>query len=123
MPITAEQLAILQHAIGADAYGQFGGYRSHYVTDDGDKDCAALVALGLMSRNQRLSNTNMAGGATQAVFNVTPEGVAHVRTQSPKPPKVSAGRRRYLEWLRVADCFPDWGFGDWLKQRKHLTGE
>ncbi|CAB3850463.1 hypothetical protein LMG26846_01966 [Achromobacter insuavis] len=28
---------------------------------------------------------------------------------------ITRGQRRYLHWLEVADCFPDWKFGDWLK--------
>lgn len=44
----------------------------------------------------------------------------HLREHSPKPPRVSAGKARYLEWLRVADVFPDWKFGDWLKNRKRV---
>lgn len=35
-------------------------------------------------------------------------GMGLVRPMTP-------GQRRYRKWIEVADCFPDWKFGDWLK--------
>lgn len=48
-------------------------------------------------------------------FTVTDWGRLKMHEQSPDPPKISKSKRRYLEWIEVADCYPDWGFGDWLK--------
>lgn len=28
---------------------------------------------------------------------------------------MTRAQRRYLHWLKVADCFPNWKFGDWVK--------
>ena len=47
--ITKRQLEILQHAVGADEYGQGGGYRNHFCAGPADEpDCRALVEMGLM---------------------------------------------------------------------------
>jgi hypothetical protein len=46
------------------------------------------------------------------IFCVTPNGKAHVDEHSPKPPKVSRSKARYLAWLD-ADC--GMKFGEWIR--------
>lgn len=106
--MTDGHLHILQHALGLDAYGRGSQYRNRYVTDGGE--CDAPVADGLMVRHPP---REISGG--MPIFVVTDAGKAHVREHSPKPPKVSRGRARYLHWLAVSDVY-DEPFGVWLKR-------
>lgn len=124
--MTDHKLHILQHSLGLDDHGRDSKgalclpmtHRNHYVMSDDSPDgimCNEMAASGLMERHApRVISGEM------PIFTVTEAGRAHIREHSPKPPKVSAGRVRYLEWLRVQDCFPDWSFGDWLKNRKRI---
>lgn len=107
-----EHLHILQHALGLDEFGQGVMYRNSYVTDDGDKDCTALVTAGLMIRHAPRA---LFGG--DPCFTVTEAGKAAMREHSPPPPRVARGRARYLAWLSAADAY-DIAFGDWLKGRR-----
>lgn len=46
---TKEQIHILQHALGiTDGHAE---YRNYYAVEDGEKDCEALVAAGLMVKS------------------------------------------------------------------------
>ena len=103
-------LHILQHARGLDQYGQGTWYRNHYcpgVGDQSEKDCEALAAAGLMKNH---GNRALSAGP---VFTVTPAGDDYIRKNSPPAPKVSRGRRRYREWIEIADAVGP--FGEWLK--------
>lgn len=124
--MTRQHLHILQHSLGLDDNGRDSKgalcppktYRNHYVTDDQGGNgalCKEMVAAGLMERH-----APRAVSGEMPIFTVTEAGRAYIREHSPKPPRVSAGKARYLEWLRVADVFPDWKFGDWLKNRKRV---
>lgn len=107
--MTPDHLHILQHALGLDKYGRGRQYRNHYVTDG--LECDRLVDLGLMARRHP---TELTGG--MASFTVTDAGKAYVREHSPKPPKVSRGRARYLHWLAVSDTSNE-PFGAWIKRK------
>ena len=124
--ITPHHLHVLQHALGLDEYaqtsygrgGRYSGgetYRNRFVTDDEGGDgnlCNELVTAGLMVRHPP---RDISGG--DPIFVVTEAGKAYVCEHSPRSPKVSRGRARYLKWLHVSDAFPDWTFGDWLKSK------
>lgn len=110
--MTPEQLHILQHSLGLDEYGRGTKYRNRFVCDP-NTEMEELVAMGLMRCRGLLS---FADG--MHCYYVTPAGEAAIAAESPKPPKVSRGRQRYLRWLEVADCYPDMNFGDWLKLPK-----
>lgn len=104
------QLEILQHSLGLDRYGQGNAYRNHFVTSPGSTDwphCQALVDAGLM----RVFEPNALTGGGHC-FAVTEAGIAHVKANSPKPPKTTAGQRRYRSFLRYDSGLT---FGDWLK--------
>lgn len=107
-------LHILQHALGVDQHGCGDQYRSHFVTGEGSKDhptCMTLVEQGLMTR--RAGSTLPFDG--DDLFHVTDDGRAYVAEHSPAPPKLTAGQKRYRDWL---DGAADWmSFGDWLKSR------
>lgn len=114
MKLTAEQLHILQHSLGVDEYCRGRAYRNHYVTGpgcDGFNDCRALADAGLMKDHGKQGE--LTGG--MHCFTVTDAGRAAVREQSPQPPKLTAGQRRYREFLD-ADCGVS--FGEWLKFRR-----
>lgn len=113
--ISARWLQILQHSLGLDQFGQGIAYRRYFVTNEGSidhPDCMAMVAEGLMSRRAGSSLS-----ATDDVFLVTVAGQQFVATNSPPPPKLTRGQRRYQQWLD-ADC--GLSFGDWLKS--HASG-
>ncbi len=118
-------LHILQHALGADQYGQkadtvpvpepdkhHGFHRSHFLTSldtqDG-QDCLALVDQGHMTH---FGYVRSMGGN---LFIVTAAGVAAMRQHSPKPPKLSRDQRRYAYFREIRDAFPDWDFRDFLR--------
>jgi hypothetical protein len=109
--MTPPQLQILQHALGVDEYGRGKQYRNHFAAGGEDVDtCKELIVLGYMRQV-----------ATTEVFQdfncrVTDEGKAAMLRESPKPPVLTRGQQRYRHWLQVADVFPDWKFGDYLKK-------
>lgn len=107
--MTPEQLHILQHALGRDKYGRSerpGNDRNHFCA--GGKDvplCEDLIALGYMKRH-----------ATTDLFpylncSVTPAGRIAMAEASPKPPKLTAGQKRYERFLRSNSGLL---FGEWL---------
>lgn len=108
---TAEQLHILQHSLGLDQYGQGRDYRNHYVAGP-ETDCwpdlQILVNAGWMEDHG--AQQKLCGGAHY--LSVTREGRKAIRTHSPKPPKLTKGRRVYLAYLNL-----DFGisFGEFLK--------
>lgn len=106
----AKQLHILQHSLGLDQYGRGTFYRNHFVTGEGSKDhadCMALVDLGFMKVRK---DHPLSGGSD--VFHVTDAGKAAVTAESPAPPKLSPGKKRYRDWL---DYDSDLSFIEWCK--------
>jgi hypothetical protein len=111
-------LHVLQHALGLNEYGAGTAYRNHFVTSPESEDgqiCERCVALGLMTIDHRYSGSPLAGGAT--LYRVTDAGRESVRRNSPKPPRKSAGQKRYEQYLN--SCSGE-SFGEWLRNRKEL---
>lgn len=108
-------LHILQHALGRDEYGRrpqgrTDDYRNHYCAGEGHDGfdlCREAVAAGLMVEHAPRA---ISGG--DYIFTVTLGGEAYVREHSPKPPKMTRSKARYLRFLD-ADC--GLTFGEWLK--------
>jgi len=108
-----EYLEILQHALGADKYGQLpkhGENRNFYGTDD-STECTELVALGYMVELQARS------WLPETTYRVTDEGRKAMQEASPKPPKVSRSAKRFEEYRNYSDC-NDCTFREWLDIRK-----
>lgn len=108
--ITPRQLEILQHALGADEYGQGGGHRNRFCAGAaGEPDCRALVEMGLMAvfhpNKSPLPYYNVA---------VTDVGKTAMLMSSPPPPKLSRSQRRYREWARSESGE---SFGEFLRRR------
>lgn len=120
-------LHILQHSLGCDDYGRtsyrggnegdgcFEFSRNRFVTDPGNGDgllCVELVNLGLMKDHGAQS---IAGG--MHCYIVTREGVAAMKQHSPKPPKVSRSRSRYLQFLHadLGCTFAEYLKNQWYK--------
>lgn len=109
-------LHIIQHALGRDQYGRQTkndgeDYRNHFVAGADDlPTCHEAVALGLMVEHP---SNQITGG--DPWFHVTDAGKAYIVEHSPKPPKVSRAKRRYLRWLDVADAYGI-SFGEWLER-------
>lgn len=104
--MTAEQLQILQHALGVDQYGRGEMYRNHFCA--GGKDvpvCESLVALGFVETFER---------AYLPYYNctVTEAGKRAMLAESPKPPKLTRGQQRYREFLSADSGV---SFREWLK--------
>ncbi|ESZ63495.1 hypothetical protein NL532_32000 [Mesorhizobium sp. C120A] len=111
--MTPQHLHILQHALGLDQYGRGEMYRDHFVTGEGSVDhpaCVELTALGFMTRR---ADVQMFGGAD--LFRVTDSGRQAAIANSPAPPKLSASKQRYADFL---ECDCDIPFGDWLKWKE-----
>jgi hypothetical protein len=107
--LRGELLHILQHSLGVDPYGQGPQFRNHFVAGGRDVDlCRELVSHGFMTEQPA---SQISGG--DPWFRVTRAGIDVVALQSPKAPKVSRGKRRYLDYLD-SDC-PE-SFGEWLKR-------
>lgn len=114
-----ELLHILQHSLGLDQYGRGEKYRNNFVTGPGSKDfdqCNELVAAGFMKDHG--AREGMSGSH---LFTVTDAGVKAMYEASPKPPKISKAKQRYLDYLNVADCFNS--FRDWLLYREEKRKE
>ena len=111
-------LHVLRHALGRDEHGRrppgkTADHRGHFCAAEGSNDfalCEGAVELGFMTR--RAPSAYSGGGW---IYVVTLAGVAHVDAESPAPPVLSAGARRYREWLSGPADFM--GFGEWLKRR------
>jgi hypothetical protein len=112
LPSLPNKLQILQHALGADRYGQGNQYRNRFVTGPGStdyQDCIELCERGLM---RRIPGNALTGG--DDCFVVTPAGVDYVAFNSPvKPPepKRTRSQQNYQNWL-AADC--GLTFAEWL---------
>lgn len=106
-------LHILQHSLGVDQYGRGEQYRNHFCTGPGSDDhpiCMALTEQGLMTR--RVAPEHYGG---MDFFYVTDAGRQYVAANSPPPPKLTRGERRYQQYLD-ADC--DMSFGEWLTRAR-----
>lgn len=104
--MTAEEkhLAILQHTLGVDRYGQGVQYRNYFVTSEKTVDfpsCMAMVNAGLMGKRAPPAFCHQDSWN----FFVTPKGREFVKTFSPKPPKLSKSRQRYLRYCKYGDTF------------------
>lgn len=110
--MSPEQLHILQHSLGVDKYGQGRPYRDHYCVglDNAGTlaDLRYLVSQGWMREGRTINE-----GRDQ-YFHVTQLGLSAMKGHSPKPPKVSRGRQRYLEFLNADSGM---SFGEFLKWR------
>lgn len=104
--MTPTQLHILRHSLGLDAHSHGRPYRNHYVAGGDDVAvCDGLVEIECMSRRV---GSELSGGAP--IYHVTEKGRdAAAPTTRPKKPT------RYQVWLKLADAFSAWNFGDWLK--------
>jgi len=109
--LSAEQLKILQHALGMDEYGRSGrGERNHFVTGPGSTDfasCVQLVDQGYMTRR---SGSALYGG--DDIFHATDVGRLAAQTCSPNPPRLTRSQKRYRAFLDHGSDLP---FGQWLK--------
>lgn len=108
--MTEKHLHVLQHALGVDEFGQGPAYRNFFCAGGGDETlCRELIALGFMKQH--------ATTEWLPYFNcsVTDAGKAAVVDESPKPPKLSRSKQRYLTFLRE-DC--GHSFGEWLRWQK-----
>jgi hypothetical protein len=94
--MTAEQLHILQHALGLDAYGQGKMYRNHFCAGGADEAiCRSLVEMGYM-----LVFHPNESPLPYYSCSVTDAGKAAVLAESPKPPKLTRGQKRYRASLK-----------------------
>lgn len=124
MKLTPEQLHILHHSLGCDKHGRgtrgwpqedegdgrHGFYRNHFCSDP-TPDLEALVAAGLMKRYEP---RELSGGA--CTYTVTREGLAAMREQSPRPPKLTASQQRFRQF-RSEDTGES--FREWLLRQEH----
>ena len=116
------QLEILQHALGADEWGQMpkhGSSRNYYGTDDNDADCLELVALGYMVQLPARS------WLPDTMFAVTKEGKDAMKAASLNPPKETRSQKRYQDFLDAHDAwnctfreYLDIIKTDWFKEMK-----
>ena len=119
--LNRKQLQFLQHSLGCDEYGRGTMYRNHFVTDENGSDgrvCLELVALGFMSNDGPRS---LCGG--MSVFHVTDAGKEAMRSQSPEPPppeKLTAGKRRYMEYLKADSGL---SFREWMGFKRAKRNE
>jgi len=119
--MTPALLDILQHSLGLDEYGRGSFYRNRFVTGAGGKDhayCMELTAMGFMTRR---ANVELFDG--DDIFTVTEEGKRAAVENSPSPPKLSRGQKRYQDWL---DYDGSMSFIDYLKwksrERQQIGG-
>lgn len=92
--MTARQLEILQHCLGADKYGTRHGDRNYFCAgEDDEQTCRELVALGYMREHARTE--------LYPYYNVsaTQEGRTAMKEQSEPEPKLTASQLRYRRFL------------------------
>lgn len=105
-----KHLHILQHSLGCDEFGRGDHYRNRYVVGPDCDDfnlLLELVAQGLMRDH---GPQQIASG--MHCFSVSEKGIKEMRAASPKPPKLTPGRKRYLEFLNADSGM---SFIEWLK--------
>lgn len=110
-----DQLAILQHAYGADQYGRGGGHRRVFCAGGNDVIvCAELVTMGLM---------RSFGSPHLPYFNciITDAGVEAMRQASPAAPKRTRAQLRYRRFLSWRDAFGG-TFREFLVDEKRAIG-
>jgi hypothetical protein len=91
-------------------------WRNHFVTDDPDSELLDLVASGLAEEVAPPSFL----GAGDRVFRATSRGIlAATAEQRRRYPPPGPAKRRYLQWLRIADVRPDLTFGRFLRERMY----
>jgi hypothetical protein len=98
--VTELQLHILQHSLGLNQFGEGSHYRNRYISDP-NADLDGLVRVGFLKDF----------GAIEAYdgmhyYEVTPAGKIAIQKESPKPPKISRSRRRYLAFLNADSGMP-----------------
>jgi hypothetical protein len=111
--MTKEQLHVLQHSLGLDEYGQGKMYRNHFCAGGEDEQkCRALVEMGYMHQH---ATTQML-----PYFNcsVTEAGKEAVKRESPKPPKLTRGQKRYREFLNADSGL---SFIEWLRGQREYS--
>ncbi len=109
--MTAQQLQVLQHALGVNQYAQGAMSRNFFAAGALDEIvCRDLVKLGFMREFPPVS------WRRYPYFAVTEAGILGMRRESPDPPNVSPARKRYLEYCRFADAY-NCTFAEWLKIR------
>lgn len=112
-PELAKQLHILWHALGVSAEKR-ETYRNHFCAGGKDEDtCRQLVAAGHMWEWKSPGKPSEV--APYPTFIVTDAGKEYALGQLPTPPKLTRSQRRWRAYRRVADIYPDWDFGDWLR--------
>lgn len=115
--IRKELLQILQHSLGVDHYGSGAQYRNYFCAGGNDIAlCRELVRAGYMIER---SGCEASGG--DPIFHVTESGKSLVATESPSPPKLTRGQRRYRAYLRseTGETFIEWMKNDyWDDYRK-----
>lgn len=119
--MTQRQLEILQHAYGADQYGQGGGYRRYFSASAMSEDaptCEELATLGFFQRH------GQNGAYPDHNYTITEEGIAAMRAASPKPPKLSRSQQRYRRFLDWADAYGGTmrEFFEYEKQKRSMDG-
>lgn len=115
--MTARQLEILQHALGADKYGRRERYndRNYYIGEDVVAN--ELSALGLMKKYPGNAAT---GG--DPCYRVTDAGIKAMRDNSPNPPKLTRSQKRFARYRNWADAY-NGTFRQFLDYEKHQTLE
>jgi hypothetical protein len=109
--MTAEQLHVLQNALGVNQYGQGAMSRNYFAVGALDEIvCRELVDLGFMREFPP------ADCRPYPYLAVTAEGIHAMRRESPVPSNVSPVRKRYLEYCQFADAY-SCTFAEWLKIR------
>lgn len=114
--MNTRNLEILQHSLGVDQYGCGERYRNYFVTGPRGSDFEACVQLCNQGLMRDTGPRDVNGG--MHTFLVTDAGVTHVIRESPQPPKLTRGQKRYREFME-ADS--DLTFGEWLKRQRELT--
>jgi hypothetical protein len=127
MTLSLTQLHILQHSLGLDSHGQppehyrgghdddFPGcYRNNFYAAPGHSDWPDLLALADLGYMKQGGSRVEQGSC---YFSVLEPGYAAVKDQSPPPPKLTRGKRRWQQYVNWKDAwhgsFPE--FLAWMK--------
>ncbi len=104
-----KKLDVLRHAIG---WGRESS-RNHFVAGEGSDNCNACRALVAEGRMVEHRASDLTGG--DPLFVATPAGRQWAEDNAPPPPKLTAGQKRYREYLKSNS---DLSFFAWLERRQ-----
>lgn len=107
------QLAILQHSLGLNEFGEGSFFRNHFVVGPYGSDRENIKCLVNQSFMEKSPVLGALIGEDSECFHVTALGIDFVKKKSPTRARKTKSQQRGARWREYGDCFDS--FRDFLK--------